>query len=150
MKSNIYLRDRSIFILNYLKKKNPSSIVIDEFISLVSNLYLNKASKELKIISRDISEMGKSLSREDSKELQGLLKLYFNDSLDGDKFHLKIIEDVLISGKIKNLEEYEVVLQVLNNIDDSYYLEEKKQRLEDILLEWHRRDGNISNGYLSN
>lgn len=129
----VYLRDRSLLIVDFLLRKNVENSMIKQFRTVIQDSYDKSNLKGLKTLSRDMNAWAKSLSEKDMKELEILLEKKFGESLSGDKITRKLIEEILRKGSIENAYEYRVVYDYLQEISDKDPFYEKLLELENLL-----------------
>ena len=119
MKDLQYLYDRSLLIVDFLLLKNPNDIFLKEARDIMLKTFERKNLKGMMTISRDMNAWAKVLSTEEKRNLEKLLYSKFGENLFGDKIALSVIDNILNRKSINNDEEYRIVCEYLNDIDET-------------------------------
>ncbi|WP_439488528.1 hypothetical protein [Algoriphagus sp.] len=113
-----YLRARSNAIVNFMIKKNPEDLILNQYIEIIEKTFARKDLKGMRTIGRDVNAWAKALSQKDFIELDDLLKVQLGDDLTMDKISYKSISDVLQRGFIKSKEEYRMVYEYMQDVSE--------------------------------
>lgn len=117
------LYKRSITIIDFISKKNPNSVILNEFKNILIKTYSKKNSRGLQIVTNDITAWAKSLPKVDYSELCQILDYKDDVDLRFDDDILKTIEKCLNSGVIENENEFRIIHEFLSDFqeNDAYY-----------------------------
>ena len=127
-----YLKNRSLLIIDYIIDKDSNPIIL-QMRETIKIAFEKNDLKGLKEISRDMNAWAKSLSTEDTKELEKLLAGRFREDLTGDQLTLTIIQEIIKKGEIRNEEEYRIMHEYLQDISEKDVFFDKRLKLEKLL-----------------
>ncbi len=136
----VYLRDRSLMIIDFILSKNPDDPMIEQFKSVIQETYAKSNVKGFKTLSRDVNAWAKGLPQINIKELELLLGKNFGENLSGDKITHTVIKQALKKGRIETEENYRVVYEYLLDISTSDPFYEKTSELNSLLQVYQKTD----------
>ena len=127
-KELVRLKEQCLTILNFMIEKNGELPLFDQFKNIIHETFEKKNISGLKYLSKDIIEWAKGLSQIDFASLQELLikKFGTNMSQSDDKIIIEI-NRILKRGKINNKEEYNLLLE---EVEEIYLDIDKKDKVE--------------------
>ncbi len=113
-----YHKDYSLFVINFLSKNNgqKSDFIFSDMKKVLIKCFKEKNLKALKIISRDIKEWTKCLSRQEEDELNLILESKFNTTqfLSSQEK----IQEIVKKKVIENDDEFSIIIEFLNDIEN--------------------------------
>lgn len=114
-----YLFKRSMLIIEYIISKNNYNPILSEFKKAIENSYVKNNVKGLRMLSRDINAWANGLPLQDIKELENILAKQLGENLSGDKIMHTVIKRILKDGRINNVEDYRIVYEYLQDIQET-------------------------------
>ena len=127
-KELVRLKEQCLTILNFMIEKNGELPLFDQFKNIIHETFEQKNISGLKYLNKDIIEWANGLSQIDFASLQELLikKFGTNMSKSDDKIIIEI-NRILKRGKINNKEEYNLLLE---EVEEIYLDIDKKDKVE--------------------
>lgn len=118
----LYLRDRCLSIIRFVRKATGEELM-DQLEQIVIETYSKGNMRGMRMVSRDVNAMAKSLQHVDVLELEKMLAQQFGEDLQGDRTTLRTVRKVLERGIIESVESYRTVHEYLQDIlpEDPYF-----------------------------
>ncbi|MCC5915845.1 MAG: hypothetical protein JJU02_00820 [Cryomorphaceae bacterium] len=139
------LKDKCLLFNQFMAEKGalPAQLAeaYKESNKLIESAYMEGKIKPLKSMSADIdNQVIRHMPLSMAQELKNLFKEKLNIDYDVvDKVRMKVIEKLLKKGKISNPDEYELLL---NRVDEIYLdpnRETEVKRLNELLAEYYNK-----------
>lgn len=138
------LRDKCLLFNQFMSEKGglPPQLAeaYKESNKLIESAYLEGKIKPLKSMSADIDDQViRHMPLSMAQELKSLFKEKLNIDYDVvDKARMKVIEKLLKKGKISNRDEYELLLNRVDEIHADTNREDEVKRLNELLAAYHK------------
>lgn len=117
-----------------------SSQMLSSFKNVIENSYKNKDLKGLRMVRRDLEGGAMDMNQEDRLALDKKLRALGGDGLSSFD---KLVSKVIKNGKIKNEDEYFVVMDTIDRLSQSEQKSEgDKQRIDELnilVIEFEKR-----------
>lgn len=118
------LKNWCLTIVNFLIELDGESPIFSELKSVINKSYDVKNLKALRHCKKDINEWARGIPIQETSKLNILLLEKFGESLEVSK---RKIELILKKGKINSQEEYNILL---NKVEDIYDKDGKENEIE--------------------
>jgi len=140
MEDTEYFKNRFYVFYDYVSKTQGSVFLMEQTKEILERAYEKKDIKQLKGINKELDVWLREMFRPDEKEeLIRLLKEKFGE--DTNKVDLKRIEKInkiVKRGKINNKNEYELLLQRVEEIYSDDSKNEEVTELNKLLADFHK------------
>ncbi len=135
----------SLFIFNFLKENYSSNRnnYYDEIVKIVLMTYELKDLRGMRILSKESIRFAKQYSKEQIKILNQELFEQFGMDIYTYNNNAKRIKEIIKRGEIKNLPEYELLLDYLEDIFEDAANQEEIDKINPLLEAYQRKTGKV-------
>ena len=123
-------------VINFLSELEGETFLIQSFRSISENLYRNKDIRSLEEAFKEILSSVEALNTEEKGKLHQLLINEFDYDLENDPTFINTMSSIFNRKGISSEEEFRVVHEFLNNVEegDKYY--DKREELGYFILQY--------------
>lgn len=122
---------------DFLLKHGTSGVLLNQARDIAYQAYNKPSLTTLKRISKELNVWFKEMPKDSQSELEQILKEELNEEIKDDTSEK--ISKIIKRGQINNLQEYEILL---NRVEEIYADDNKKTeviKLNELLADYHRR-----------
>mgnify|MGYP001010185830 CR=1 FL=1 len=140
MEDTEYFKNRFYVFYDYVSKTQGSVFLMEQTKEILERAYEKKDIKQLKGINKELDVWLREMFRPDEKEeLSRLLKEKFGeDTKQVDLKRIEKINKIVKRGKINNKNEYELLLQRVEEIYSDDSKNEEVTELNKLLADFHK------------
>jgi hypothetical protein len=142
----IHYKEWCSVILYYIEEIAASDIntrkTVSLFLNTASGLFERADLKNIKKLANELSEWGRTLTEEQILELNTRLRNKFGQDLSSAKV-LKRIEAIIKAERIKNLNEYRLMLNYFNDHFSDTKDKDQIEKIGLIIEKYQQETGNI-------
>jgi hypothetical protein len=140
MEDTEYFKNRFYVFYDYVSKTQGSVFLMEQTKEILERAYEKKDIKQLKGINKELDVWLREMFRPDEKEeLSRLLQEKFGeDTKQVDLKRIEKINKIVKRGKINNKNEYELLLQRVEEIYSDDSKNEEVTELNKLLADFHK------------
>jgi hypothetical protein len=137
------IQEKFMIFYTYLKSKYSEIAFYDQMKEIVDGLVAGKNLQGLRHVEKELNGWLKEMEPEDVMQVNLLLQKEFgNDPLEGERTTQQLVLNQIVKrGVIKTKEEYEIVLQRVEEIHNDSSRKDEVNNLNLLLAAFHKSSG---------